>query len=215
MFKNAYEGVRKIYSAQILALIATVLMLIGAVLGLTGMKTGEATSAGEGLLVGGGALVLIAAILMIVGAIMNIIGVNRASKDEDAFKNALIALCVGIVAQILISAFSSNPAVSNIGKAVTTVTEMLASFFICTGIMNLAGRLGDGATQARGQSVRTLLLCIWAVAAVLNLLAALFVNDGTMQTILGVIAIAASLVSIVAYFLYLGLLRRARAMLEK
>lgn len=215
MFKNAYEGVRKIYTAQIMALIATVLMLIGTVLGLTGMKTGEATSAGEGLLVGGGALVLIAAILMIVGAIMDILGVNRASKDEDAFKNALIALCVGILANILISAFSSNPIVSSIGKAAATVTEMLASFFICTGIMNLAGRLGDGATQARGQSVRTLLLCIWAVAAVLNFLAALFVNDGTMQTILGVIAIAASLVSIVAYFLYLGLLRRARAMLEK
>ena len=103
------------------------------------MKTGEATSAGEGLLVGGGALVLIAAILMIVGAIMNIFGVNRAPKNEDAFKNALIALCVGILSNILISAFSSNPAVSNIGKAVTTVTEMSASFFICTGIMNPRG----------------------------------------------------------------------------
>ena len=61
------------------------------------------------------------AILLIIAAIMNIIGVNRASKDEAAFKNALIALLFGIAANILVSVFSNNSAINSIGKAAANV----------------------------------------------------------------------------------------------
>ena len=117
MFTNACEGVKKIYKAEILSLIATVLLLIGSVISVFGIQAGENTSSGEGLLVSGGLIVIVAAVLLIIAAIMNIIGVSRASKDEAAFKNALIALLFGIAANILVSAFSNNPTVSSIGKA--------------------------------------------------------------------------------------------------
>ena len=215
MFTNAYEGVKKIYKAEILALIASVLLLIGSIISATGIRAGEVTPSGEGLLIGGGLLVIVAAVLMIIAEIMNIIGVNRASKDESAFKNALIALLFGIAANILVSVFSNNPTVSSIGKTLANVTEILASYYICTGIINLADRLGDKDVSARGQKIRSVLMGIWVASAVLNVLSTLFGTDETMQTVIGVTAIIGGIISIVAYFLYIGLLGRAKNMLAK
>ena len=212
MLTNAYEGVKKIYKAEILALIATILLLVGSVISLTGIQAGENTSSGEGLLISGGLLVIVAAILMIIAAIMNIVGVNRASKDEAAFKNALIALLFGIAANIVVSAFN-DPTVNSIGKAAVNVTEILASYYICTGIINLADRLGNSDVSARGQKVRSILMGIWVASAVLNILGTLFGTNGTMQNVLGIIAIVGGIISIIAYFLYIGLLGRAKKML--
>ena len=213
MFSNAYEGVKKIHKAEILALIASILILIGSILGATGLQAGEDTASGNGLLVGGGLIVIVAALLMIVASIMNIIGVNRASKDEPAFKNALIALLVGIVANIVVSAFSGNPTVSSIGKTINNLTEVLASYFICTGVISLADRLGNSAVSASGKKVRSILMGIWVASAVLNALAILFGTNETMQAILGITAIVSGIISIVAYFLYIGLLGKAKKML--
>lgn len=215
MFKNAYEGVKRIYKAEILALIGSILLLIGSIISAFGLRTGENTASGEGLLVGGGLLVIAAAVLMIIAAIMNIVGVSRALKDESAFKNALIALLCGIAANILVSAFSNNPTINNIGKAMVNVTEILASYYICTGIINLAGHLGDSDVSARGTKVRSILMGIWIASAVLNVLATLFGTNETMKVVIGIIAIVTGIISIVAYFLYIGLLGRAKDMLAK
>ena len=215
MFSNAYEGVKKIYKAEIFALIASILILIGSILSSTGVEVGEGTASGDGLLISGGLIVIVAALLLIVAAILNILGVNRASKDEPAFKNALIALVIGIVANIVVSVFSSNPTVANIGKTVTNVTEILASYYICTGVVNLADHLNDSAVSARGKKVRSIIMGIWVGASVLNVIGALFGTNETMVTIVGITAIIGGIISIVAYFLYIGLLGNAKNMLAK
>lgn len=212
MFKNAYEGVSRIYKAVILSLIATVLILVGGIMGISGTAAGAA-AASESSLVIAGIVAIIAVILMIIAEVINIIGVNRASKDEPAFKNALIALLVGIVSNILISCFSSNSAVSSIGKSITNITEILASYYICTGIINLADRLNDAGMSARGRKIRSLLMGIWIAAAVMNLVTILSGTNQTMLFIIGLIAVIGGICSIVAYFLYFGLLGRAKQML--
>ena len=215
MFANAYEGVKKIYKAEILALIASVLLLAGGVISVTGLQVGESTSSGEGLLLGGGLLLIAAAVLMIIAAVMNIIGVNRASRDESAFKNALIALLFGIAANILMSAFSNNPTISSIGRALANATEILASYYICTGIVSLADRLGNSDVSARGKSVRSILMGIWLTTAVLNVLAMLFGANPEMQALINVITVACGITSVIAHFLFIGLLGRAKNMLAK
>lgn len=213
MFTNAYEGVKKIYKAEIFALIASILFLVGSILSATSIQAGEETASGSGLLIGGGFIVIAAAILLIIAAILNIMGVNRASKDEPAFKDALIALIIGIVANIVVSAFNGNATVSSIGKSVANVMEILASYYICTGVINLADRLNDRAVSASGKKVRSILMGIWIVAAILNALTTLFGTNETMQVIIGSAAIVAGIISIVAYFLYISLLGKAKRML--
>ena len=215
MYTKAYEGVKKIYKAEILALIAAILMLMGSIFSATGLQAGEETASGNGLLIGGGLIVIVAAILMIVAAILNIIGVNRAAEDESAFKSALIALLAGIAANIVVSAFSGNATISSIGRAISNVTEILASYFICTGVINLADRLNDSAVSASGKKVRSILMGIWAASAVLNVLTILSGTNETMKAVIGIAAIVAVIISIVAYFLYICLLGKAKNMLAK
>ncbi|MBR4537671.1 MAG: hypothetical protein IKO52_02365 [Clostridia bacterium] len=215
MYTKAYEGVKKIYKAEILALIAAILMLMGSIFSATGLQAGEETASGNGLLISGGLIVIVAAILMIVAAILNIIGVNRAAEDESAFKSALIALLAGIAANIVVSAFSGNATISSIGRAISNVTEILASYFICTGVINLADRLNDSAVSASGKKVRSILMGIWTASAVLNILTILFGANETMQAVIGITAIVAVIISIVAYFLYIRLLGKAKNMLAK
>ena len=111
------------------------------------------------------------------------------------------------------TAFSNNQTLSSIGSTVTSVTEILASYFICTGIISLADRLGNSAVSASGKKVRSILMGIWVASAVLNALAILFGTNETMQTIIGITAIVSGIISIVAYFLYIGLLGKAKKML--
>lgn len=215
MYTKAYEGVKKIYKAEILALIAAILMLMGSIFSATGLQAGEETASGNGLLIGGGLIVIVAAVLMIVASILNIIGVNRAAEDESAFKNALIALLAGIAANIVVSAFGGNATISSIGKSFSNVTEIMASYFICTGIINLADRLNNSAVSASGKKVRSILMGIWTASAVLNILTILFGANETMQAVIGITAIVAVIISIVAYFLYIRLLGKAKNMLAK
>lgn len=215
MFGNAYEGVKKIYKAEIFALIASILVLVGSILSATGVEAGEGTASGNGLIISGGLIVIAAAVLLIIAAILNILGVNRASKDEPAFKDALAALLIGIAANVLVSVFSGNDTVNSIGKSVINVMEILASYYICTGIINLADRLNDSAVSASGKKIRSILMGIWIAAAILNALAILFGGNETMKSILGITAIVAGIISIVAYFLYIGLLGKAKKMLGK
>ena len=213
MFTNACEGVKKIRRAEILALAATILLLIGRVISVFGLRAGGTTSSGEGLPAGNLA-VIAAGILLIVGAVMNIVGVSRASRDEPVFRNALTALLFGIAANILVSAFSYDPVINSIGKTAVNITEILASYCICTGIINLADRLGNSSVSARGEEVRSILMGIWMTAAVVNILGTLFGTNETMQNAIGIIAIVGGIISIIACFFYIGLLGQAKKMLE-
>ena len=214
MYKNAFEGIKKIHKGEILSMIATVLSVVGGILGISGLQAGEGTSSGDSLLVIAGILVIVGAVLAIIAIVLNISGVSRASKDEAAFKNALIVLGVGFAANLLITIFSKNQTISSIGKTITTLAELLASYFVCTGIINLADRIGNKNVSDRGKKIRTLLMGIWLVSAVLNALTSIFQGNQTMEGIIVAVAVVGGIVSIVAYFLYIGLLGRAKKMLE-
>ena len=119
-FPNANAGVKKVYNAQVLSIIGMILSVIAGILG----AIGEANDSGA--VVGAALVVIIAAAIMIIAEIMNIVGVNRASKDEEAFKKALIALVVGIVANVLMI-YSSEK--SNLISSLSTLSARASSIW--------------------------------------------------------------------------------------
>ena len=204
-FPNATRGVKNIRNAVLLLIIATAL---SGVAGLTALAGEESP-----LVFVGVAAVLAACALMIIALIMKIVGVNRASKDEAAFKTALIVLVIGIVADVVTGAFnSSNALVSNLGSFAARITEIIAGYFICTGIINLADRLENAEVSENGKKVRNMLVCIWGVSAVLSLLAVIFSKNTTLASIFG---IACSVISLIVYIIYFGLLNKANKMLAE
>ena len=208
-FPNAFNGVKKIYTAEILGLIGAACAIITAIMAIVG-------AAGEslGAIAVAGVFGVASAVLMIISFILNIVGVGRAAKDEPAFKTALYALIIGIIASIVLGAFQSSSFISSLGSTVSKVMEFVASYFICTGIINLADKLNDASVSAKGQRVRSLLVIVWIISAVVGLISGI-VNSGAVSVIGGILGIVAAILAIVAYIMYLGLLSKAKKMLEQ
>ncbi|MBE6997134.1 MAG: hypothetical protein E7427_03080 [Ruminococcaceae bacterium] len=216
MFPNAYNGVKKIYTAELLSLIGTICLLIAAILVLVGIAA-STVSDGTAVagVVGGGFLGIAASVLMFISFIMNLVGLSNAAKDETAFKNALIVSVVGIVASVAMGAIPSGSLVADLCETVTQICQLLVTLLVCNGIINLAQRMGEPAMAEKGNTARKMLMAMWIVAIVVDIVSTLIDRGGTPSTISSILSIVALVVSIVSYIFYLRLLSSARTMLAK
>lgn len=221
MFPNALDGVKKIYTAEILMLIAAILGIVGAVAAIAGAAAASAASqagaegmlgAAGGAIIGAGVFAIAAGVLSIIGFIMNIVGVTRGARDEGQFKSAQIAIIVGIICSV-ISVFFQSGLLSAIVKVATDICEILATYFIVSGIIHLAEQLGDQAMASRGLTIRKLILIVWIVSCVLGAISSFFSISSAVTVVGSVLGIIALIVSLVSYIMYLRLLSQARKML--
>ena len=215
-FPNALEGVKKIYKAEILELIAGILGLISAILLLVGVAGAEADAAGAALggLVGGGVIMIAVAVLSIIAFIMGIVGVKKAMPDEENFKNAFYVLIVGIIASAVIGVAKSGSFLGDAGQTVSSICSFLAQYFITTALIVLAQKLGDGEMAAKGDSTRKALMVVWVIKILLEIVDIFVGRNEIVDTASAVLALISAIVGIIAYIMYLRLLSKARFMLE-
>jgi hypothetical protein len=206
-FPNALEGVKKIYKAEIIALIGAVIGFVAAILGVVGLASGSV-----GGLAGAGVLIIAMSVLFIISFLMNIGGLNKAKPDEVNFKNALYMVIAGIVLSVVVGATKEGTLLHTLGNSLSNVCNLLVNYLVATALMNLANRLGDAAVAQKAKSVRSLLTAVWVIALVLHILGDAFTSKAGM--IAGVLALIASVIEIIAYIVYLGLLNKSRGMLE-
>ena len=206
-FPNALEGVKKIYKAEIIALIGAILGFVAALLSLVGAQSGSL-----GGLAGAGILIIAMSVLFIIAFIMNIVGLNKAKPDEENFKNALYMVFAGIVLSIVVGATQEGTLIHTLGESLSNICNLLVNYLVATALLNLANRLGDAAVAQKAKTVRTLLTIVWIIALVLQVIGNTFTaKAGTIAFILVLIA---SVIEIIAYIIYLVLLSKARRMLE-
>ena len=206
-FPNALEGVKKIYKAEIIALIGAILGFVAALLSLVGAQSGSL-----GGLAGAGILIIAMSVLFIIAFIMNIVGLNKAKPDEENFKNALYMVFAGIVLSIVVGATKDGTLIHTLGESLSNICNLLVNYLVATALMNLANRLGDAAVAQKAKSVRSLLTVVWIIALVLQVLGDTFTSKAGMIAV--ILALIASVIEIIAYIVYLGLLSKARGMLE-
>ena len=213
-YPNAYKGVNQIYKAEIIAIIAALCTGIGACLAIFGVGAANVGSeaVGEGFVIGGGLLIIATAMLMIVSYVLNIIGVGNAAKDEEAFKSAMVAIIVGIIATLVAVVFSKSLFIAAIAQFVNRVCEILVFWFCVGGIRNLAVRLQARGMVAKADSFVRLIVGLYIASILLSLLGT-FIRFGNVMT--GIITMVGAGCSIIAYLSYLSLLRGARDMLAR
>ena len=213
-FPNAFDGVSKIRTSQILAVVATALLFISAILGLAmiPLSNGGPGNALYALLAAFGFVAMAAGIISIIALIINIIGINRASKDEPIFKTALIAVVVNILLSCIGSAAGENGStLSDLMSILSSVAQVITCILIIRGIISLADQLGDGEMVERGNTTRNLVLCLFAVSLVLKAVSDFFIRgSGTASSILTLVA---AILSLVQFIVYLSYLTRAKNML--
>ncbi len=206
-FPNALEGVKKIYKAEIIALIGAVVGFVAALLSLIGMQSG-----GLGGMAVAGVLIIAMSVLFIIGFIMNIVGLNKAKPDEENFKYALYMVLIGIILSIVVGATKEGTLIHTLGESISKICNLLVNYLVATALMNLAEKLGDTAVAQKAKSVRTLLTIVWVIALVLQVLGDAFTSKAGI--IAFVLTLIASIIEIIAYIVYLSLLSKARGMLE-
>ena len=216
-YPNAAKGIKKIYLAEILGILALVLAIVMAIMvagshvdtSISGEEAAQALQAanvGTPFVILGVAMML----LMLVSYFMNLSGVINASKDDEGFKRALWALLAsiafGVVAAIL---ENSNAKVASWLKVPSTLFELVVTIYVLEGIGNLARNLGKNDIADLSKQCRTWMMCALVLSAAAEVFVAFQAEESTLKTTSGV---AASLLGIVAYVVYLRVLNKARLM---
>jgi hypothetical protein len=212
-FPNAYRGVKKIWLAEMLMLLAAIVGIIMViVMAANGTMVGEDIVINEGVKTPIAVLGIVTAVIALVAFILNLIGLINANNDDSAFRIALLVTILGVVASAISAIWSNNETLNKWMDTALTICSMFASYYVLTGIANLAEKMSDAATKALALKSRTLVEGSFCATALFKLIISIFkIQDGsTISTILAVVAL---LLELVSYILYLRALSKGKKML--
>ena len=212
-FPNAYRGVKKIWLAEMLMLLAAIVGIIMViVMAANGTMVGEDIVINEGVKTPIAVFGIVTAVIALVAFILNLVGLINANNDDSAFRIALLVTILGIVASAVSAIWSNNETLNKWMDTALTICSMFASYYVLTGIANLAEKMSDAATKAVALKSRTLVEGSFCATALFKLIISIFKiqNGSTISTILAVIAL---LLELVSYILYLRALSKGKKML--
>lgn len=213
MFRNAYEGIKKIRIAEIISFAASVVSVIGLVMLLFGAK-GAARETRENLLAIFGFIAIAVLIALLVSFVLSLAGLNRARKDEPLFNTAFM-LTIGAFAVSVVSGFfSSSSVASSIIAMAANLLMLAATVFVVKGIISLANKLKAHDVAAKGASLLNLIIGVQVLSIVASIFALIFggIETGAIAGIL--LNLVSSLLTVVGAVLYISLLTKAQKMLE-
>ena len=136
-YPNASDGVNKIYMSEILALTASVIVVICSVIGMLCFDDPDL----ENLVIIMGVIIICALGLFVAGYILQIVGIVRASKDVPAFKVSVIAIVAALITTILEAVFYGNHFASFIVEIAGDVSKFFLVHYIIHGIMHISEHL--------------------------------------------------------------------------
>ena len=215
-FPNAYKGVKKIWLAELMMLAAAVLGIVLVVILVAGglNATGNVedihlndTQAGATL-----GLTLTVSLLVIVAFVIMLIGVINAKKDDNNFRIALYAILLGILLSSGNAiAGSSQPKIQQWLTLGSSICSLFSTYYIISGVMSLAEKLGNSEVRALGEKARNILCFTFAASALLKLVPQ-FLDGPNVSNIINLIG---HVLDIISYGFFLVLLTKGKKMLAE
>lgn len=174
-YAHAANGLKKVFMAQIISIIAAFLALI------------------PGL----GIISMIGAIFCL---ILTVIGLNEASMDHSGFRTALLLSVVNII----ISLFTSGDGwLSAIMSVVSSILSLASLYYVCHTASYLLRNLGENTIASNGDTVWNInLLC--TVATIICSILAVIPLINILATIASVIIVIVSLIASIMYMIFLN-----------
>lgn len=222
-FPNAANGVKKIFTAEILSLISGICMFVMIVLLVVALAAAKAVSGGAdgaaagAVASGAGTLVfgIGSGVLAIIAFILNIVGISKASKDEESFRMALFAVIGGIILSVIGTAFNNvNGYVSSIMQALQVVADLLALLYVIQGIRYLSLKLNRPDIDQKGQNLFKIIFIVLVLQFIARIVVIIFGGMAASITA-AIIALIAVILSVIEYILYLAFLAKAKKMLAE
>ena len=170
-FPNAAKGVKKIFNAEIISLIAALIGGAGLIPGLIGASQETGDSVGTTLLAVSGALLIVSGIALLVAGIMNIIGFIQAAKDEEGIKRAVLCAVFSALFAFVAAFFENQTGflggLGTVLSSIATVLNMLVALFMIGGLMNLSAKCNRPDMVKRGHSILTTIVVSYLALSIL------------------------------------------------
>lgn len=220
-FPNAAKGVSKIFTAEIIALIAAIFSggFLFAVLLTNKFMTENNETAFDAAGISMLTLGIVAAVLLIIAGIINIIGYIQAAKDEESFKKAIYCTIAGIVFGVVGSLLVDKSGFLGwLGTTFNVVSELmtlLVFIFSIGGLMNLSGKCHNKEMVADGALLLKFISCICVLYIIILIVTRVFRENDFNKIISSICSVIATVLSIMQYILYLVYLKNAKKMLKK
>lgn len=214
-FPNAAKGISKIFTSEILALIAAIATGVATILAAVMYASAKTNSTAGAAASGIGTLVLVlgASVLLVIALILKIVGVVQTSKDEDSFKMIIYLTIFTLIVAVVAAIFSRVAFLYNIANAVSAIGSFVTTLLIILGIGNLGVQVGNDEVIDKCSSQFKLILGI-GIVALLARFFCIFLPTIPAQGIVIALAVVALVLSIIQYILYLSLLSKAKKMLN-
>lgn len=222
-FPKAYQGVKKIFTAEILSLIGAVCALVAAIITaviIVSIVNQSGSSVGYGI-EGVGLIVLAIAsgVLPVIGYIMKLVGMKQAGNDEPRFNQAFIIAIFALILTVLSSVFSSMNVGGGIADNIVNIFIKLADIFITVfiigGIQNLAVRIGREDLVDLGSKLLMTIIIVYVLAILGNLVPVFFGQNDQSQAFVGILGIFVAILDIAAYIIFLVYLGKAKKALAE
>lgn len=213
-YENARNGIGKVFTSQILAIIAAVCTLIAGIMAALLIGSASAESVGGAVASGIGATVFSIGsyILILIAFILELVGLNKAGKDSEQLKKAFTITIVSIIVEFVIAIITSLVGgaawFKQIGDIIATILTLLVTYNVLYGCAGLKPELSD-----KANSVWKMYMIVMILSLVLAVLGAILgiVGVSTASAIITmVLVIVDFILDIVSYFMYLGFLKKAK-----
>lgn len=208
-FPNAYTGVKKVFTAQILSLISTVFFFAEAAIALfitEEISLDENETAFFVIL----AMTVTGTVLAIISFVVQLVGLNQARRDERLFKKAMYFVIICAICTVAI--LFGGGMFGRIAAGIDEVSTLLIFVYIFISIYTLAEQLGNVGMQKMGKLALLIVTVVFGSALLIQITVAFIPYMEDMVETLSFVSVILEFVGYITALIYIGM---AKKMLSK
>ncbi|MEE0953773.1 MAG: hypothetical protein U0L60_07170 [Ruminococcus sp.] len=218
-FPNACKGLKKIFFAELISLIALVpyavsLVLIQFLPEEIDKNNAEILPAEVVVTI----LSILSLVMMTVAYVLNVIGYVTASKDNESFKKAMLLTIAGMVLTVvsgIMENANGNPILTNTFDSMENILDLLITLMTISGIVTLSVTYGDLRMVESGKALFKFLFAIYLPTLIAYVFVYLLRNTRSAAILAVTVTFISFALNTVYSLLYLRYLYRAVNMLEE
>ncbi len=221
-FPNGYKGVSKLFAAEILMLISSVILVVSGGIGIGIASLTAATQltvaavAAIGIV---GILILAASIVVLIAMIIKLVGLAQAGRDERNFKIAfnisIFVLVLAVASAVLKLIMGATSGIDEVVQLIQRIGEIVVIFLVIGGIQSFATSLGNERIMRRGSAIAWIIAIPYALGAIADMIPGFFGESSTAVSISGIMTLVGGVLGIIGSILYLVYLGQAKRMLKE
>ena len=213
MYENAKNGIGKIFTAQVLAILGVICTFVAAIFAaVTATAVSENLSGGAlGGSIGLALFTLASVVFLVLAYILELVGLNKAGKDEPLIKKAFVAAIFGLILSIVLGTLATATTISwliDIKDICNFIISLIIVHHVTYGVANICPSISDKAMNVWKVYMATIILAIVVniVTIVLSLLG-LYTSSAILVL---VFAIVDAILQLVAYVMFVSFLGKAK-----